>query len=551
MTEELDAQRLVTQGYSPAHYARKVYLIHLTDDENQVLQAVQPTQRSALAERRRTNWQQNGILPLTVFRSLLADWLKDDLLSKRVAVSMAAFKIHPSPPLAIDLGITYAGFAQLQAHPQLLDLFGLHTPAFAKGAFQRAKTHLGDTGASGPEHWAAAYRHDNLHVLLFAHSHRPEADRFHELEFAVHKALGKDLDPDPDPDPKSRILIAPSLGGEPLKGDWIEQSVRLSKDGTKIHFDMVDNITAPKFEGLDDVTEVKSFNKHQLGELLLGYSRNDGTNIWRLPHALHQAIGASSPKPKSERLAYGEFFKNGTFGAFRKMRQDVDTFNDYLAKTATRYMGGWPPNYTVAWLKAKMLGRWPNGEPVTQADGYPTAKPLASFPPERMKAAYLPKANDNEFGFEDDPEGLGCPMGAHIRRANPRNDLVGPFIARPLLRRGTPYDEPGGKDKGLLGLFFCASLEEQFEHVLGAWMNSSPLRLSTHGFVGKDPLVGNQDIYNADFEIPKTSTSKLTLCEIPTFVQTVGTSYAFFPSLAALQKIADNKLGSYKEFVKE
>ena len=547
MTEELDAQRLVTQGYSPAHYARKVYLIHLTDDENQVLQAVQPTQRSALAERRRTNWQQNGILPLTVFRSLLADWLKDDLLSKRVAVSMAAFKIHPSPPLAIDLGITYAGFAQLQAHPQLLDLFGLHTPAFAKGAFQRAKTHLGDTGASGPEHWAAAYRHDNLHVLLFAHSNRPEADRFQELEFAVNKALGKDL----DPDPKSGILTAPSLGGQPLKGDWIEQSVQLSEDGTKIHFDMVDNITAPKFEGLDDVTGVKSFNKHKLGELLLGYSRNDGTNIWRLPHALHQAIGASSPKPKSERLAYGEFFKNGTFGAFRKMRQDVDTFNDYLAKTATRYMGGWPPDYTVAWLKAKMLGRWPNGEPVTQADGYPTAKPLASFPPERMKAAYLPKANDNEFGFEDDPEGLGCPMGAHIRRANPRNDLVGPFIARPLLRRGTPYDEPGGKDKGLLGLFFCASLEEQFEHVLGAWMNSSPLRLSTHGFVGKDPLVGNQDIYNAEFEMPKTSTSKLTLCEIPTFVQTVGTSYAFFPSLAALQKIADNKLGSYKEFVKE
>ena len=550
MTEELDAQRLVTQGYSPAHYARKVYLIHLTDDENQVLQAVQPTQRSALAERRRTNWQQNGILPLAVFRSLLADWLKDDLLSKRVAVSMAAFKIHPSPPLAIDLGITYAGFAQLQAHPQLLDLFGLHTPAFAKGAFQRAKTHLGDTGASGPEHWAAAYRHDNLHVLLFAHSHRPEADRFHELEFAVHKALGKDLDPDPDPDPKSRILIAPSLGGEPLKGDWIEQSVRLSKDGTKIHFDMVDNITAPKFEGLDDVTGVKSFNKHQLGELLLGYSRNDGTNIWRLPHALHQAIGASSPKPKSERLAYGEFFKNGTFGAFRKMRQHADAFDEYLKKEALNLQGNWPQDYTEAWLKAKMLGRWPNGERVIEADGYPDFKSKVIPVLLRIKPEYSPSPSDNKFGFEDDPEGLGCPMDAHIRRTNPRNDLVGPFIARPLLRRGTPYDEPGGKDKGLLGLFFCASLEEQFEHVLGAWMNSSPLRLSSHGFVGKDPLIGNQDGYNAEFEIPKTSTQKIVLEGIPSFVQTIGTSYAFFPSIAALRQIADDTLRSYRQFVK-
>ena len=41
---------------------------------------------------------------------------------------------------------------------------------------------------------------------------------------------------------------------------------------------------------------------------------------------------------------------------------------------------------------------------------------------------------ENQFTYESDPEGIACPFGAHIRRANPRNaDL--PSDARRLLRR--------------------------------------------------------------------------------------------------------------------
>ena len=55
-------------------------------------------------------------------------------------------------------------------------------------------------------------------------------------------------------------------------------------------------------------------------------------------------------------------------------------------------------------------------------------------------------ARINDFGYEDDPLGLKCPAGAHIRRTNPR-DSIGFFDGRlsnrhRIVRRGRPYGPP-------------------------------------------------------------------------------------------------------------
>jgi len=58
-----------------------------------------------------------------------------------------------------------------------------------------------------------------------------------------------------------------------------------------------------------------------------------------------------------------------------------------------------------------MVGRWRNGAP------------LVLFPQDQP-ASYDPFPKDENFRFgRDDPQGLACPLGAHIRRANPRDQL--------------------------------------------------------------------------------------------------------------------------------
>jgi deferrochelatase/peroxidase EfeB len=79
---------------------------------------------------------------------------------------------------------------------------------------------------------------------------------------------------------------------------------------------------------------------------------------------------------------------------------------------------------------------------------------------------------DNDFDFaSDDAEGFRCPVGAHIRRANPRASLghgdadSQTIVNRHrLIRRGRPYryTSPSGADEqGLMFVAVCADVERQ------------------------------------------------------------------------------------------
>ena len=63
-------------------------------------------------------------------------------------------------------------------------------------------------------------------------------------------------------------------------------------------------------------------------------------------------------------------------------------------------------------------------------------------------------ARNNAFSYPDDQDGLRCPAGSHIRRANPRHGLPfeGKLVNRHrLIRRGIPYGDPlppGADDDG-------------------------------------------------------------------------------------------------------
>ena len=106
---------------------------------------------------------------------------------------------------------------------------------------------------------------------------------------------------------------------------------------------------------------------------------------------------------------------------------------------------------------------------------------------------------DNSFllGTED-PEGLSCPFGAHIRRTNPRESFL-PGSSEQLtivnrhriLRVGRPYDmeaeQNDDANQGLLFMCLNGDLERQFEFIQQTWVNSQFF----HGLAGEvDAIVG-------------------------------------------------------------
>src|SRR5207237_2529874 len=104
------------------------------------------------------------------------------------------------------------------------------------------------------------------------------------------------------------------------------------------------------------------------------------------------------------------------------------------------------------------------------------------------------------------PQGIRCPFGSHIRRANPRDDVIASNVGfnHRIIRRGMPYgkafDPNVAEERGLLGLFICVNLQDQFEFIMKNWMNIS-------GFNGnlsanhKDPFMGS-DNDGREFSIP-------------------------------------------------
>jgi deferrochelatase/peroxidase EfeB len=76
----------------------------------------------------------------------------------------------------------------------------------------------------------------------------------------------------------------------------------------------------------------------------------------------------------------------------------------------------------------------------------------------------------NDFRYEDDTAGFVCPLGAHIRRANPRDGLGfdGSLTRRHrIIRRGT---SDGGNGFHFVGI--NAHIRDQFEFIQRLWFNT-------------------------------------------------------------------------------
>jgi cytochrome P450 len=214
---------------------------------------------------------------------------------------------------------------------------------------------------------------------------------------------------------------------------------------------------------------------------------------------------------------------NGSYMALRKLEQDVVGFRSFLKRHQQESR---PP------LGPQMVGRWPDGSP------------LVKFPegPEQRSG---PGRGINDFRYQrDDPFGRRCPIGAHIRRANPRdtNDRDQARRHR-LFRRGISYGGPllpadsidEECPRGLLFVSMQARLDRQFEFVLTNWLG----RGEFEGQAGAklDPLLGDHRGRLEDAFQPTGAFGPVT--GLPRFVTMRGGDYFFVPSVSALAGLSN------------
>jgi Dyp-type peroxidase family len=249
--------------------------------------------------------------------------------------------------------------------------------------------------------------------------------------------------------------------------------------------------------------------------------------------AIRDPAAGPWPRPGDEPVAPGEFVLgyedeggvvpeapagigfNGSYMVVRKLEQDVEGFRDFLRVEAEGDAA------SMDWLAAKIVGRWRDGTPLVRSPEGPDGDGAA-------------RDALNDFTYGADPEGFRCPIGAHIRRTNPRDSLDSEwrFTNRHrIIRRGMPYTPDGdGRKPGLIFVCFQASIERQFEFVQSQWMGDG------NAFsLGSDP----------DF-IAGPSAGKMTIQGAPPrfvpmqrFVTTRGGGYFFVPGMSALRHIAE------------
>ncbi len=413
------------------------------------------------------------------------------------------------------VAFTYAGLAALGLDHDALATFprplqeGMVTP-------HRSRI-LGDDGPSDPALWRwGGPGTPVIHVLLVIYA--PD-------EAEVERELG---------DRRAAFAGALAEIAPPIEG--------ILQGGVE-HFGFADGLSQPVLKGWPRRTASvrpaappppMKWEEVNPGEVVLGYPDNYDKPA-QGPTVGGKGTAAAALPPAPWAPGRRHLGQNGTFLVFRQLAQDVGAFRRHLDEaSATTAARGTP--LSPQEVGAKMVGRWPSGASLVM---FPGGDPGG--------------AGTNDFGYhEQDQTGFRCPLGAHVRRSNPRDSsaespaksLISSKNHR-VLRRGRPYGlplvdpptQPGEEEsaeRGLLFLCLNSDFERQFEFVQHTWLDNGFFA----GLCNEvDPLVGPQPESGGGFTVPDTPVRR-RLTGVPRFVTTVGGAYFFLPGIRALEYLA-------------
>ena len=452
------------------------------------------------------------------------------------------------PQCAINLAFTYQGLKHLELPTASLMGF---SPEFAAGMKTR-KDILGDDGPSAPRFWDPIWqtnrveRHKDVHIFvaLNAQSQAILEASYGELVNTINQYDG------------GLVIIGGHLGENGALLDYQDVNV-LMKNGKPTaneHFGYSDGIADPVFEGMPRDAQNPGGRGKQLED---GTWAPLATGEFLLGHIDEAREYPPAPDPIL-------LSRNGTYMVYRKLHENVGTFEAYLDEHGKKYPGG------KDLLAAKFVGRWrDNGAPLVKA---PDAASKAKFDAEFAAADDAGRDNMlSNFTFDDDMSGAKCPFSSHIRRINPRASLE--MIHEPgdtpgslkmnktafdtpgalsnrrrLLRRGLPYGicKDRNRDDGNHGIIIMminVDINRQFEFVQQQWINygndfkagnDKEIILGNHGD-GDNNGLPSKAVIQVD---PNSDEAPYILTKIPRFVETRGGEYFFVPSMTALRMIA-------------
>lgn len=443
----------------------------------------------------------------------------------------------------LTLGVSARALEKLGLPASAVETF---PPAFVCGMTGPGRSNiLGDTGRNAPEHWAWGRGGEDIALLVYGND----------------DAAADDLE-------KTVSSYAAKNGATVVRVIPLER-VRDEPEDRKEPFGFIDGVSQPAIRNTyrgrrnDDPIHLI-----EPGEIVVGYPDNRG-NIPPGPrldarHDPEHRLPIEIPPGDFGRVTAEQpraVGHNGSFLVIRQLEQDVEGFWKFCSAEAARLKPQFahlPVECDDEFIAAKMIGRWKDGASLVRfpylsatmlkqrsgrdstlataraetrpADAKATPIPPSDARQEPPTAAKAPRPdNDLLYGTED-PQGLRCPYGAHIRRANPRDSFkagsdeqIAISNRHRTLRVGRLYSD--GKTRGLMFMCLNGDLERQFEFIQQTWMGSSKF----HGLnVETDPIVTDGTTGRCGFTIP-TRSGPVSLSPLPQFVTVRGGGYFFVP----------------------
>ncbi len=421
-----------------------------------------------------------------------------------------SFGLDHSSSDRLSVGFAFAGLEALGVPDGYLGLFRAFAPSFAAGAIRRS-VELGDYGDSAASNWQSRFRQERAHVILSWHGSEDFVQRRATGFAAYWRTQLSGTDPVASDDSSAGPdvpLVGVRLGAPP------------GEDGEWVHFGFRDGISDLRIDEYTIGPMAPDTRMQAPGALVVGHINDAGFNRF--------ALGTAPAKVRT-------FFHDSSFGVLRPMRQDVAAFEAQVDRWAGQLRGQVAVEDTNLrdFIKAKLCGRWPNGTRLV---------PGAVAPSDPKDVATL------VLGLAGDDAGEGCPFGSHVRRMRAAPDPFGFVYERPLQRRSMPFGTaawagPASDDlpRGHIGHFFCASLEDQFEHLVGRWAARPPLASATND-TALDPLSGPESDPQAALQIPLQGQATQSLSGFRAWTTTLGTMYAWHPGRAGWQALIEDDL---------
>jgi Dyp-type peroxidase family len=400
------------------------------------------------------------------------------------------------PTEVVSAAFTYDGLRTLGVPPDSLNTF---PPEFIDGMGQRAPL-LGDIGDNAPSRWDLGGPQSRVDLLIVLNAKNDKS--LDDLSYRLDTPQG------------------------------LREIYRQNASFSKYEpFGFRDGISQPGLEN-SPAPILPGQQVIKAGEFLLGYE-NEYSQTPSMPTIAESGRTTSLPR-NLKQAGRRDLGRNGSYLVVRKLVQNVTKFWEFFAEEARRENAS-DIELVKVQLAAKCVGRWKSGAPLVLAPHHDD-KDLADKP------------RNNIFNFmTDDQWGLSCPIGSHIRRANPRDSLLPDPVSslrtlkrHRIVRRGRSFgmlppraSQPSANnyEQGIMFVALNADFEQQFEFIQRNWINGSAFGGL---FAEKDPLLGDG---RGVVTIPERPVRR-RLQDVPQFVTTRGGGYFFLPGINALKFLA-------------